>query len=121
MKNINQIFEKIKNFLNKLFRKKDILLLVENNIQQEEIIEDNKQEEKEEFFELYENVKKGIVSLDDLMITELIKILSISQEELNIKDREGNKIEIEIAEMNKEINMLKREKNIYLEKMYSNN
>lgn len=51
------------------------------------------------------------------MITELIKILSISQEELNIKDRETNELKIEIADLDKEINLMKREKNIYLDNL----
>ena len=105
---ISKLFEKIKMFLNNIFGRQNKLLLAENNKLQENDLSkiDN---DKEEFFEIYENLKKGIISLEDLMITDLIKVLAISKEELNIKENKINDLENELLKIEQEYDLLKAE------------
>lgn len=106
MNRISKLFEKIKIFLNNIFGRQNKLLLGENNNLQENDLSkiDN---DKEEFFEIYENLKKGIILLDDLMINDLIKVLAISKEELNIKDNKINDLENELLKIEQEYDLLK--------------
>lgn len=83
---------------NKYFKKDNVLMLEEtNNIEiniqeknknleidiQEEKIEDNIHS-KEDYFKIYDNIKKGILSPDDLILSDLIKIMVLMKEEENI-------------------------------------
>ena len=40
----------------------------------EKSLQEDKEKEKKEFFIVYENVKKGIINLEDLMIDDLVKV-----------------------------------------------
>lgn len=109
MNKINKLFEKIRIFLKNIFGRQSNLLLAENNKLQEDNLSETNDNDKQEFFEIYENLKKGIISLDDLMITDLIKILAISKEELNIEDNKINDLENELLKIEQEFDLLKTE------------
>lgn len=108
MNKISKLFEKIRIFLKSIIGRQNNLLLVENNkLQEDNLLKTDN--DKEDFFEIYENLKKGIISLDDLMITDLIKVLVISKEELNIKDNKISDLEIELLKIEQEYDLLKAE------------
>lgn len=107
MNKISKLFEKIRIFLKNIFGRQNNLLLAENNKLQEDNLSEINDNDKEEFFEIYENFKKGIISLDDLMINDLIKVLAISKEELNIKDNKINDLENELLKIEQEYDLLK--------------
>lgn len=109
MNKISKLFEKIRRFLMKIFDKQSNLLLAENNELKKNNLLREDDNDKEEIFEIYENLKKGIISLDDLMITDLIKILVISKEELNIKDNKINNLENEMQKIEQEYALLEKE------------
>lgn len=109
MNKISKLFEKIRIFLKNIFGGKSTLLLTENIKSQEDNLSEVNDSDKEGFFEIYENLKKGIISLDDLMITDLIKVLAISKESLNIKDNEINELKNELLNIEQEYDLLKTE------------
>ena len=97
MGKLKQLFEKIKKYLRKLLRQEPILLL-ENK---EEVIIENEdaQENKKDFFELYEKVKNGKVSMDHLLIDDLLKVMLIMKQENDILEKRV----IEEKNLNKEM------------------
>lgn len=108
MNKISKLFEKIRIFLKNIFGRQNNLLLAENNkLSSCNLLKTDN--DKGDFFEIYENLKKGIISLDDLMITDLIKVLAISKEELNIKDNKSSDLEIELLKIEQEYDLLKVE------------
>ena len=115
MKKIKDILEKIKNFLKRLLLKKDILLISENNsciqenIEGEEITTNDIEIEKRDFFEIYKNVKNGIVSMDNLMIDDLIKVLLMMKSEVLMYDDKIECSESDIIDLETEIKILERE------------
>lgn len=66
-------------------------------------------EDKKEFFEIYENIKKGIISLEDLLVTDLIKVLAIMQEESQICESRIEEQKSENLKLEQEIKILKAE------------
>ena len=115
MKKIKDILEKIKNFLKRLLLKKDILLISENNsciqenIEGEEITTNDIEIEKRDFFEIYKNVKNGNVSMDNLMIDDLIKVLLMMKSEVLMYDDKIECSESDIIDLETEIKILERE------------
>lgn len=114
MKRIKEILEKFKNFLKRLLKKENILLISETSeIQQTTKVEENTitdtEIDKKEFFELYKNVKNGNVSMDNLMIDDLIKVLLMMKNEVLVYDDKIKFRENEIIDLDIEIKMLERE------------
>lgn len=114
MKRLKQLLEKLKMYINKLLKKEPILLLENNNEKHPKLIHDNNSTEeikdiKEEFFELYQNVKEGNIAIENLMINDLIKIMSMMKQEIDIYDKKIEKGKIENLNMKAEIKMLERE------------
>jgi hypothetical protein len=134
-----KIFEKLKEFFAKLFKRKDVKLIeaskevegssvVEPAISQAEVerpITENetptiKKERDRQIFVVYENVKKGIVKLDDLMIDDLIKIQLIMESEVAVLNKKIRSNESEIQNMQQEIALLTSQNEKY-ERMLQNN
>lgn len=124
MKRIKEILEKFKNFLKRLLKKENILLISENGeIQQttkveEDIISDT-EIDKKEFFELYKNVKNGKVSMDNLMLNDLIKVLLMMKNEVLVYDDKIKSRETDIIDLDTEIKMLERENELIRLRMQS--
>lgn len=94
---MNKFLEKIKKFFNKLLGKEKQLLLEESKEQQYEEKDISKYNT-----ELYQIIKNGNISLDNLMLEDLIKVLMMSQEELDIDEKKINNLEKEIYNLNTE-------------------
>ena len=114
MKRIKDILERFKSFLKRLLKKENILLISETSeIQQNTKVEENTinntEIEKKEFFELYKNVKNGNVSMDNLMINDLIKVLLMMKNEVLVYDEKLKSKETDIIDLDTEIKMLERE------------
>ena len=73
-------------------------------------------QDKSDFFEIYENVKKGIIKLEDLLITEMIQIELMMQEEMKLLNKKTSVIENQMINLNTTKNMLKKEEQYYYEK-----
>ena len=65
-------------------------------------------QDKSDFFEIYENVKKGIIKLEDLLITEMIQIELMMQEEMKLLNKKTSVIENQMINLNTTKNMLKK-------------
>lgn len=118
MDKIKEFLKKIKNYFIQIFNKQSIKLIEANTSSaiQEEITLDevkNEEQEKEEFFTLYKNVKNGTIKITDLMINDLIKVQLMMQKEVNIFDEKIEQIEDEVLELDKEIAILKKDKETY--------
>jgi len=114
MKKIKELLEKIKYYLKKILKKEDVLLISES-VDIEAKIEENSTKtedielEKRDFFRIYENVKKGIISMDTLMIDDLIKVLQMMQNEVLVYDDKINNCKNNIINLETEINILEKE------------
>lgn len=94
---LKQLFKKLVNSVKKVFIKDKLKTLPEGNFQYETAPAGISLEElriKEEN-ELYENVKTGKIPLNSLLITDLVKVLAISKEELNVEDESFKKLKTE--------------------------
>lgn len=114
MKKIKELLEKIKYYLKRLLKKEDVLLIkansnIEQNNKENTTSENDIDIEKKEFFELYKNFKNGNISMDDLMINELIKVLLMLENEVLVYDEKISFEEIEIENMEIEIKILEKE------------
>lgn len=114
MKRINEILEKFKNFLKRLLKKEKILLISETseiqpNTKVEEDTINDTEIDKKEFFELYKNVKNGNISMDRLMIDDLIKVLLMMKNEVLVYDDKIKSRETDIIDLDTELKMLERE------------
>lgn len=108
-----KIYEKIKNLFNKLLKRENVLLIEESQEEFSEFIyEDDEQElySKEDYFRIYDNIKKGIISPEDLMLNDLIKIMAIMNEELTILEKKVVTNENELQQINTRIDFLNKEK-----------
>lgn len=125
MKRIKDILEKIKHFLKKLIKKADILLISETSeIQQKTKVEENMvkdtESDKKEFFELYKNVKNGNISMDNLMINDLIKVLLMMKNEVLVYDDKIKYLECDITDLDTEIKTLERENQTMMMQLKNN-
>lgn len=69
----------------------------------------NDQQEKKDFFLVYDNVKKGILDINDLIITDRINVILMMQKEEEILDEKIKKIKEEnIKLIEKKEKLLKR-------------
>lgn len=124
MKRIKEILGKFKNFLKRLLKRENILLISEfseiqpNTKVEEDMISDT-EIDKKEFVELYKNVKNGKVSMDNLMINDLIKVLLMMKNEVLVYDDKIKSRETDIIDLDTEIKMLERENELIRLRMQS--
>ena len=129
MLKISDFFNKIKKmFYNLLTHKKSLMLEEGISSIEEDILIDNDTiddlisssiltaQDKSDFFEIYENVKKGIIKLEDLLITEMIQVELIMQEEMKLLNKKASDIENQMITLNRTKNMLIKEEQYYYEK-----
>ena len=109
MKRFKQFLEKLRVFINKLLKKEQVLLIEDINKKEQEL---KNEDDKKEFFELYQNIKSGNIAIEDLMVTDMIKIMSMMQQEIDIYDKRIKSVESEILNTETEIKMLERENEI---------
>lgn len=115
MNKLKRFLERIKEFFNKILGKENRLLLGESKDSidiKENVVQDEQDtiNGKKEFFNLYKNIKSGDVSLDNIMLEDLIKVLMMSQEELKIEDKRIEDLESEIYNLNTEKVILSNKK-----------
>lgn len=129
MLKISDFFNKIKKMFSNLLTHKKSLMLEEGitNIEEDILIDNDTvdnlisssmftAQDKSDFFEIYENVKKGIIKLEDLLITEMIQVELMMQEEMKLLNKKTSVIENQIINLNTTKNMLKKEEQNYYEK-----
>ena len=129
MLKISDFFNKIKKmFYNLLTHKKSLMLEEGISSIEEDILIDNDidddlisssiltAQDKSDFFEIYENVKKGIIKLEDLLITEMIQVELIMQEEMKLLNKKASDIENQMITLHRTKNMLIKEEQYYYEK-----
>lgn len=94
---LKQLFKKVVNTVKKMFIKDKLKTLPEGQPQYETWQGNKNLEElkRKEENELYENVKRGKIPLNSLLITDLVKVLAISKEELEEEDKNFQKIKSE--------------------------
>ena len=122
MLKISDFFNKIKKMFSNLLTHKKSLMLEEGitNIEEDILIDNDTvdnlisssmftAQDKSDFFEIYENVKKGIIKLEDLLITEMIQIELMMQEEMKLLNKKTSVIENQMINLNTTKNMLKKE------------
>ena len=129
MLKISNFFNKIKKMLYNLLTHKKSLMLEEGITSiEEDILIDNDTiddlisssiltaQDKSDFFDIYENVKKGIIKLEDLLITEMIQVELMMQEEMKLLNKKASVIENQMINLNTTKNMLIKEEQYYYEK-----
>lgn len=108
MNKIKEFIDKIKNTFSNVFKKNEQLLICGTK---EEITEDIKGSKLEEdFLEIYENVKRGLIPLHSLMISDLIKVQTMLIEEGEIYGRKINERKIELSNLKNKKETLINEK-----------
>lgn len=121
MNKIKKLLEIIKRYLIQLFNKQEIKLIEENTIIQNDNNSVENEKEKKDFFIIYENIKKGVIKPEELMINDLIKVQLMMKNELNCINEKIHMSEDEIAEMNYEVINLKKDNKIYATRLQKNN
>ena len=129
MLKISDFFNKIKKMFSNLLTHKKSLMLEEGitNIDEDILIDNDTVDnlisssmfttkDESDFFEIYENVKKGIIKLEDLLITEMIQVELMMQEEMKLLNKKASVIENQMVNLNTTKNMLKKEEQYYYEK-----
>ena len=112
MLKISDFFNKIKKMFSNLLTHKKSLMLEEGitNIEEDILIDNDTvdnlisssmftAQDKSDFFEIYENVKKGIIKLEDLLITEMIQVELMMQEEMKLLNKKTSVIENQIINL----------------------
>ena len=110
---LNKILNKVKELLSK-FKRNNNIKLIEEKYDIKQDFEFETSEEKypaKDYFLMYKNIKKGLISIDNLMLDDLIKIMAIADEEISILDEKLAKDEKELLEMQKEVEILIKETN----------
>lgn len=120
MKKLIELLAKIKEYFKRFLKQKHTLLLEENKQLEAEKTEED-EEEKKGFFELYHNVKNVNISIENLMINDLIKVLLMMQNETNIYDKKIKNKKDEILKMDTEISALKKANDIYTKRLQESN
>lgn len=117
-----KIFEKIKNYFNNVFNRKNIKLIEDNTrvIQNEsdsnEIYEEKLETNKQDFFTVYKNLKAGKIKITDLMINDILKIQLMMQKEADIMDEKIEGLENDLVKLDTEKSKLEKDKQIYVKK-----
>lgn len=122
-----KIFEKIKNYFNNVFNRKNIKLIEDNTrvIQNEsdsnEIYEEKLETNKQDFFTVYKNLKAGKIKITDLMINDILKIQLMMQKEADIMDEKIEGLENDLVKLDTEKSKLEKDKQIYVKKSQETN
>lgn len=126
---------KILNFINRIkeifirfFKNKNSLMLtdgIENNeieMIEDEYMDDNliwsfsSQQDKKDFFITYNNVKNGIIKLDELLFSDKIRVQLMMQEEIEILENKTKSIEKDIENLKIQKSILEKEEQYYINK-----
>ena len=126
MLKILNFINKIKEIFIKFFKNKNSLMLtdgIENNeidIVKDENMNDNlissfsyEQQDKNDFLIMYKNVKNGIIKLDELLFTDMIRVQLMMQEEIGILDYKAKSIENNIENLKVQKGILAKEEQYY--------
>ena len=116
MEKIKVLFEKIKKYIIKILAKEKVLYFKENTFY-DDYEQCNISQEKKDFLELYQNVKKGYIPIENLLINDLIKVLAMSQEELSIEEQKNNFCENKLTKTKEELDILKTQNSMYRKKL----
>lgn len=128
MLKILNFINRIKEIFIKFFKNKNSLMLtdgIENNeieMIEDEYMDDNlissfsSQQDKKDFFITYNNVKNGIIKLDDLLFTDMIRVQLMMQEEIGILDNKTKSIENDIENLRVQKSILEKEEQYYINK-----
>lgn len=128
MLKILNFINRIKEIFIKFFKNKNSLMLtdgIENNeieMIEDEYMDDNlissfsSQQDKKDFFITYNNVKNGIIKLDELLFTDMIRVQLMMQEEIGILDNKTKSIENDIENLRVQKSILEKEEQYYINK-----
>lgn len=117
-----KIFEKIKNYFNNVFNRKNIKLIeantrvIQNESDSNEIYEEKLETNKQDFFTVYKNLKAGKIKITDLMINDILKIQLMMQKEVDIMDEKIEGLENDLVKLDTEKSKLEKDKQIYVKK-----
>lgn len=117
-----KIFEKIKNYFNNVFNRKNIKLIeantrvIQNESDSNEIYEEQLETNKQDFFTVYKNLKAGKIKITDLMINDILKIQLMMQKEADIMDEKIEGLENDLVKLDTEKSKLEKDKQIYVKK-----
>lgn len=116
-----KIFEKIKNYFNNVFNRKNIKLIeantrvIQNESDSNEIYEEQLETNKQDFFTVYKNLKAGKIKITDLMINDILKIQLMMQKEADIMDEKIEGLENDLVKLDTEKSKLEKDKQIYVQ------
>lgn len=122
-----KIFEKIKNYFNNVFNRKNIKLIeantrvIQNESDSNEIYEEKLETNKQDFFTVYKNLKAGKIKITDLMINDILKIQLMMQKEADIMDEKIEGLENDLVKLDTEKSKLEKDKQIYVKKSQETN
>lgn len=117
-----KIFEKIKNYFNNVFNRKNIKLIeantrvIQNESDSNEVYEEKLETNKQDFFTVYKNLKAGKIKITDLMINDILKIQLMMQKEVDIMDEKIEGLENDLVKLDTEKSKLEKDKQIYVKK-----
>ena len=97
---MKKFIEKIKKFFKRIFNHNDQYLLTEGIENSDNEFQNINLTDKQEFFEIYDNIKKGTISLEDLMITDMVKVMELMSQEEKIIDEKIEREEKQLKKYN---------------------
>lgn len=136
MSKIKRIFKIIKDYFYSIFNRQKVELIEETTTtsnstepkinryeikEKEEKEPNNSLDNNKDFFIVYENVKNGVIKLEELMIDDLIKVQLMMKKELDCIDEKIYISEDEINSINNKIDAFQEENKIYYAKLQNNN
>ena len=139
MSKIKRLFKIIKDYFNSIFNRQKVKLIEETttitsdtelevndsekNRKEENVFNSfiDNEKEKKDFFIVYENVKNGVIKLEELMIDDLIKVQLMMKSELDCIDEKIYISEDEVNSLNNEISIFREDNKRYYAKLQNNN
>lgn len=115
MEKNKSIWEKIRNWFQRLFGKQEQQTLLEEAIQEEipdeELINDfsGMELDKQDFFETYSNIKNHDISLEELTTEELMEFNMMAEKEIEIKNQKIEEQKMKNKALKQEIEYLNLE------------
>ena len=138
MSKFKRLFKIIKDYFNLIFYKQKVKLIEETrtitgnteleinnpekNRKEENVFNSfvDNEKEKKDFFIVYNNVKKGVIKLEELMIDDLIKVQLMMMSEMDCIDEKIYISENEVNSLNNEISKFREENKKYYAKLQNN-